>query len=233
MLKLIIAALLSLSSLTAFADGHTKEAQEITKEELKKQAEKKIVKGLNNVIPFDFAFNEYSIDFLLEEINDAVNEGDTTIIIKWNSGGGSIFSGFKLIHRMLELQAKGVRFVGVVDRMCGSMCFQTLQFMDVRLSYPLAMIMDHPPSGGDDIVLQEIVELLKANVRMRMIKKGVSPIAIKLYERLILADFFMNHSTSIPLGLLDKVILPGSERLIPIKPIKKAVKKVVKKAVKK
>ena len=229
MLKLLIAALLSISSMTAFADGHTKEAQEITKEELKKHAKKNIVKGLNNVIPFDSSFNEYAVDFLIEEINDAVNEGDTTIIIKWNSGGGSIFAGFRLIHKMLELQAKGIKFVGVVDRMCGSMCFQTLQFMDVRLSYPLAMIMDHPPSGGEDAVLKEIVELLQANVRMRMVKKGVSPIAIKLYERLILSDFFMNHSTSIPLGLMDKVILPGSERKIPIKPIKKEVKKAVKK----
>ena len=224
MLKLLIAALLSISSMTAFADGHTKEAQEITKEENKKAAEKKIVKGLNNVIPFDFAFNEYSIDFLIEEIDDAVKEGDTTIIIKWNSGGGSIFSGFKLIHKMLELQAKGIKFVGVVDRMCGSMCFQTLQFMDLRLAYPLAVIMDHPPSGGDDVVLHEIVELLQANVRMKMIKKGLSPITIKLYERLILSDFFMNNSSSIALGLMDKVILPGSERKIPIKPIKKASK---------
>ena len=225
MLKLLIAALLSISSMTAFADGHTKEAQEITKEENKKIAEKKIVKGLNNVIPFDFSFNEYSIDFLIEEINDAVKEGDTTIIIKWNSGGGSIFSGFKLIHKMLELQAKGIKFVGVVDRMCGSMCFQTLQFMDLRLAYPLAVIMDHPPSGGEDVVLHEIVELLQANVRMKMIKKGLSPITIKLYERLILSDFFMNNSSSIALGLMDKVILPGSERKIPIKPIKKSVKK--------
>ena len=229
MLKLIIAALLSLSSLTAFADGHTKEAQEITKEEQKKAAEKGIVKGPNNVIPFDFSFNEFSIDFLLEEIQDAVNEGDKTIIIKWNSGGGSIFAGFKLIHKILELQEKGVKFVGVVDRLCGSMCFQTLQFMDVRLAYPLAMIMDHPSSGGEDVVLHEISELLMSNVRMRMVKKGLSPIAIKLYERLILSNFFMNNSTSIQLGLMDKVILPGSERLIPVKPIKKEVKKAVKK----
>ena len=42
MLKLLIAALLSISSMTAFADGHTKEAQEITKEENKKIAEKKL-----------------------------------------------------------------------------------------------------------------------------------------------------------------------------------------------
>ena len=126
---------------------------------------------------------------------------------------------------MLELQAKGIKFVGVVDRMCGSMCFQTLQFMDLRLAYPLAVIMDHPPSGGEDVVLHEIVELLQANVRMKMIKKGLSPITIKLYERLILSDFFMNNSSSIALGLMDKVILPGSERKIPIKPIKKSVKK--------
>ena len=229
MLKLIIATLLSLSSLTAFADGHTKEAQEITKEELKKEAKKKIVKGLNNVIPFDFAFNEYSIDFLLEEIEDAVNEGDKTIIIKWNSGGGSIFAGFRLIHKIIELQQKDIKFIGVVDRMCGSMCFQTLQFMDIRLAYPLAMIMDHPASGGDEVVLREISELLEANVIMRLKVKGLSPIAIKLYERLILSDFFMNTSTAIPLGLLDKVIIPGSERKIPIKPAKKAVKKPVKK----
>ena len=59
MLKLIIATLLSLSSLTAFADNHTKDAKEITKKELIAAAEKGI-KKVNNVINFDFGFNEYS-----------------------------------------------------------------------------------------------------------------------------------------------------------------------------
>ena len=232
MLKLIIATLLSLSSLTAFADNHTKDAKEITKKELIAAAEKGI-KKVNNVINFDFGFNEYSVDFLIEEIEAAVKDGDTTIVIKWNSGGGSIFAGFKLIHRMLDLQHKGIKFVGVVDRMCASMCFQTLQFMNERLAYPLAIVMDHPPSGGDEVSLKEIVELLQTNVIMRMKSKGLKPITIKLYEKLILSDFFMNNITSIQLGLMDKVILPGSERKIPLRVAKKAVKKVVKKAVKK
>ena len=162
------------------------------------------------------------VDFLIEEIEAAVKEGDTTIVIKWNSGGGSIFAGFKLIHRMLDLQHKGIKFVGVVDRMCASMCFQTLQFMNERLAYPLAIDYGSSSFRWRRSILKEIVELLQTNVIMRMKSKGLKPITIKLYEKLILSDFFMNNITSIQLGLIDKVILPGSERKIPLRASQKS-----------
>ena len=223
MLKLIIAALLSLSSLTAFADHHTEDAQEITKQEKANHN----VKSAGNVIIFDDGFSEYTIRALIKKIDAAVEKGDKKIIIKLNSGGGSIFAGFKLIHRMLELQAQGIKFVGVVDRFCASMCFQSLQFMDVRLGYPFSMLLDHPASGGAQSTLSEISELLNINVINRLKAKGLSPIAIKLYKLAITTDFMFNVRTSIALGLLDKMILPGAEKNIIVKAPK--VKKPVKK----
>ena len=230
MLKLIMATILSLSSLTAFADGHTKDAQRITEQEKIAKVKKQRINELRNVISFPFEFSEYSVDYLIGEINAAVKEGDKKIIIKFDSGGGSVFAGFKLIHRILELQKKGVEFVGVVDRACMSMCFMTYQFMDVRLAYPLAILMDHPASGGADHILSELTEILRGNVRQRLVNAKNSLVAIKMYELLVLNDFYMNVLTAKQLGLLDMVVIPGDERKLLVK---KAPKKEVKKPVKK
>ena len=230
MLKLIIAALLSLSSITAFADNHTKDAKKITQEEKVAKAKREIVKGANNVIPFSFEFTGYTVDALIEEINAAVKDGDHTIVIKFDSGGGSIFAGYKLIHRIIQLQSQGIKFVGVVDRLCASMCFMTYQFMDHRLAYPLAIIMDHPASGGPDHILKEISEILVANVHRQLKAAKISDITIKLYDALVLNDFYMNVKTAKDLGLIEMVILPGKEGLIKVR---KEVKKPVKKSVKK
>ena len=229
MLKLIMVAILSLSSLTAFADHHTKDAQEITKAEKKAVAEKSI-KKIGNVIPFSHEFNGWTIDALIKEIEKSVKAGDKKIIIKFDSGGGSIFAGFRLIHKIIELQGKGIQFIGVVDRLCASMCFMTYQYMDVRLAYPLAILMDHPASGGPDHILKEISEELRSQVLRRLREAKLSPVAIKMYELLVLNDFYMNIRTAKALGLLQLVIKPGMEHTIKVKPeVKKPVKKAIKK----
>ena len=83
--------------------------------------------------------------------------------------------------------------------------------MDVRLAYPLAILMDHPASGGPDHILKEISEELRGQVLRRLKEAKISPVAIKMYELLVLNDFYMNIRTAKALGLLQLVIKPGME----------------------
>ena len=118
---------------------------------------------LTNVIEFNDEFSEGSIASLLSEIEDSVDLDEKVIRIKFNSPGGNIIAGFKLINELTRLQAKGFKFIGIVDRICMSMCFMTLQHLDERLMYKYGLLLDHPASGGDNSAhLDEISELLNA-----------------------------------------------------------------------
>ena len=173
---------------------------------------------IHNVIEFDGAFNEASVDALIEEIQDSVDLDEKEIRIKFNSPGGSIFAGFKLLNKISVWQGKGFKFIGIVDRGCMSMCFMTLQHLDVRLAYKYAMLLDHPASGGiNKRDLREISEILNEKVLERLKAKGLSKIAIKQYQLLVLDEFFMNSRTALALGLIDKIINPGEENVSKIK----------------
>ena len=78
--------------------------------------------------------------------------------------------------------------------------------------------MDHPASGGPDHILREITEVLRGQVLLRLKEAKVSPVAIKMYELLVLNDFYMNIHTAKALGLLQLVIKPGMEKNIKVKP---------------
>ena len=173
---------------------------------------------IHEVIEFDSAFGEETVDFLIGEIEDLVDLDEKVIRIKFNSPGGSIFAGFKLLNRIHKWQAQGVKFIGIVDRACMSMCFMTLQNMDVRLAYKYAMLLDHPASGSKNKRdLSEISEVLKEVVYKRLRAKGLSEIAIKQYKLLVMDEFLMNARTALALGLIDKIINPGDENVSKIK----------------
>ena len=179
-------------------------------------------KGL---IEFEGAFDEISVHNTIEEMEEAIELGSKLIVIKWNSPGGSILAGFKLINAIRKHQAKGIKFRGVVDRICASMCFMTLQHMDERVSYEYGLLLDHEPRGGNSgAQLLEIAELLKALVVKKLKARGVSELAIKLYKLRVADTFLMNTKTALMLGLLDRVILPGEE----VKPMEKSNAKVIK-----
>ena len=180
-------------------------------------------KKVKPIIVFDEEYNYFSIKRLIKKIDRAVKFGHKDIVLKFNSGGGSIIAGNELLHNILKHQSKGVKFTGLVEEYCMSMCFITFQFMDVRLMQPLAVLLDHPASGGQKSDLIEISEILNAMIYDRLKKKGVSEATFKLYKLMVSNEFLINSKTALLLGLTDRVIMPGSE-LLP------AVKKNVKKA---
>ena len=169
---------------------------------------------IHNVIEFDDEFNEDSITVLLSEIEDSVDLDEKVIRVKFNSHGGSILAGFRLINEITRLQTRGFKFVGIVDRVCMSMCFMTLQHMDERLIYKYGLLLDHPASGGNNKAhLDEISELVSQKVIARLKAKGLSDIAIRQYKILVKTEFLMNSKTALALGLVDKVINPGEENV--------------------
>lgn len=173
---------------------------------------------ITNVIEFNEEFNEDSIEVLLSEIEDSVDEGDKLVSIKLNSPGGSIFAGIKLINKLAKYQSKGIKFRGIVGRYCMSMCFVTLQVLDERLIYKYGMLLDHPASGGNNQgALIEISELFNEMIYARLRKKGLSEVAIKQYKLLVANEFLMNSKTALALGLVDRVINPGEENVKEVK----------------
>ena len=202
-------ATIMLMSTSAFAEPGRKPAV-VPKEEVK--APNVRTNKLTGWIEFSDEFNELTIEALIYEMEDALDEGDKEIVLKLNSGGGSIFAGFKLLNFIARHQSKGIKFRGIVGRFCASMCFVTLQHLDKREAYPYAMLLDHPSSGSSDKAnLAQISELLALRVKQRLIAKGLSPVAIKLYQLNAQRDFMINTTLAIQLGLLDKLVMPGQE----------------------
>lgn len=169
---------------------------------------------INNVITFDEDFTYNNVEMLISEIEDSVDIGDKVIRIKFNSPGGSIFAGFKLLNKIDEYQRKGIKFIGIVDQYCMSMCFITLQHLDERLIYKYGMLLDHPASGGvNKAALIEITEMMNEKVMARLKAKGLSEVSIRQYRLLVSNEFMMNSRTALALGLVDKVISPGDENV--------------------
>ena len=188
------------------------------------QTNKVVTPNFKNVIEFEEDFNELSIDYLIEEIQESIDEGDKVINIGLNSPGGSIFAGNRLIHKLFFWQSQGIKFNGIVREWCASMCFMTLQLLDGRYVYPFAMLMDHPAQGGGLPSLFEISELLRLQVKKRLIAAGKTKLEIHLYNLLVLQNFYINSNTAMALGLIDKIIVPGAERKLLPKKEKKNVK---------
>ena len=225
-MKLFIALIFTVLSFGAMAEPSRKPGKEV-------KAPNVHTNKLRGWIEFTDEFNEATIEALIYEMEDALGEGDKEIVIKLESGGGSIFAGFKLINFITRHQSKGIKFRGIVGRFCASMCFMTLQHLDKREAYPYAIILDHPSSGGSDKAnLVQISELLQEIIIKKMVAKGLSPLAIKLYQLNAQRDFMINTTLAIELGLLDKVIQPGKEyakKKEPKKSHKRAEKKEIKK----
>ena len=166
---------------------------------------------LEKVIEFEGQFAPLEIDFIIEDIQDSIDEGDKRIILGLNSPGGNVLAGFKLIHRIQFWQRQGIKFTGVVRELCASMCFVTLQYLDERQAYPLSMLLDHSSSGGMPADHLQINEAVNDKIYAQMRKAGKSEITIKLYKLMVANEFFMNAETAKSLGLLDKIIIPGQE----------------------
>ena len=167
------------------------------------------------------SFNAFSAElegeFTLDLVNDVIAnmnkelEGKPkgfVLDLYLNSGGGSVFAGNKLIHEIMRKQSEGYKVRGIVTGACMSMCFITLQYLDVRTAYPLAWIMDHDASGTERRDHIEAVSgIHKKKVRSKL------KIDHKIYDRMVAAELLMDSPTALKFGLLDKILMPGQEKV--------------------
>ena len=112
--------------------------------------------------------NEFSVDKTIKELTEenASKPKDEPLIIALDSAGGSVFYGFKLINEIILLQLEGRKIHTVVTGMCASMCFTVLQAGDVRVSYRLAILMQHHVSGGSPFarkILERAMRVFESN----------------------------------------------------------------------
>ena len=190
--------------------------KKLTKLERAAKEKKRIAEYAKNGIPFREYFNSRSITRLIKNIDEVakLKKKGEYINILLDSGGGAVFAGIRLIHSIQKHQFKGLKFRGVVENFCASMCFVTLQALDERVSYPFALIMDHRASGGAEHVLQEISDIFE-DMTYRRLK-----INKELYIMAVWSEVWLGHKKSIPFGLLDRMILPGQSFELPVKKVK-------------
>ena len=184
---------------------------EVSAHEIVIEKTKEVVKDTQHSIPFRDEFTWQNIEDLIELIDEEVktHKPGHTINLLLDSGGGSVFAGINLIHKIMALQEKGYKFRGVVENLCASMCFVTLQTLDERTAYPYAMIMDHRPSGGSEHVLQEIVEVFKPLIDSKL------KVDVELYNMAVFSEVWLGTKKAIRWGLLDRIINPGKPFVLP------------------
>lgn len=203
-------------------DLQAAEPQQLTKIERAKKEEARVAKLAKEGIPFRTEFTWATVEDLIKEIDKVakVTKKGEYITILLDSGGGGVFAGVNLIHNIMKYQAQGIKFRGVVENVCFSMCFITLETLNDRVAYPFAMIMDHRPSGGSKHVLQEIVEMFKPMVDARL------KVNKELYEMAVYSEVWLGTAKAVRWGLLDRVVYPGMPVALPVAlPVKLPVKK--------
>ena len=190
------------------------QAAELTKAQKIEKA--RVEKLAKEGIPFRTDFTWNSVEKLIKEINKVakLKKKGEYINILLDSGGGSVFAGSNLIHNIIRHQVKGIKFRGIVENVCFSMCFVTLQALNERVSYPFGMIMDHRPSGGSEHVLQEIVEVFEELINSRL------KVNVELYEMAVYSEVWLGAKKAIRWGLLDRILLPGLPLELPVKKVK-------------
>lgn len=103
---------------------------------------------------------------VINKIDSLVRDGETRIMLRLNSWGGSIFSGLDFIQKIEEHQKAGVHFTCVVDTQAMSMAFVILQAAcDHRLMTKRSVLLAHNgrmATGGTADELKEIAEVLNA-----------------------------------------------------------------------
>ena len=96
------------------------------------------------------------------------------------------------------------------------MCFITLQYLDERVAYPHAWMLDHGVQGANHKgAIQAVSEMHRHQVAKRL--KNIDPEAYKL---LVQQELWLSPRLAIKFGLLDEILFPGKEGGIPATPIK-------------
>jgi len=121
------------------------------------------------------------------------------IIIKLNSGGGSVFAGYKFMNQVRAIQAQGRTFIGVVTGFCASMCFNILQTLDIRASFPFGMLMQHMPSGGDTQALEAIERDMDRLTSKRI---GIHKL---LWRQIARANIWVGPQDALDVNVLDMI----------------------------
>ena len=177
-----------------------------------------------DVILLKGEFNKYQVDSWIEEIDSAL-EGKPKgyqLDIYLDSPGGEVFAGNRLIHSIMRAQSKGYKIRGIAVGQCMSMCFVTLQYLDNRVAYPHAWLLDHDVQGTDHQgAINAVSEMHRHQIAKRL--KNIDPEA---YRLLVHRELWLSPRLAIKFGLLDGIVFPGFEspnkpELKPLKPAKK------------
>lgn len=146
-----------------------------------------------------------------------VANGETDILLRIDSNGGSIFEGLRFIQELEEYKKLGIKVNCVVDTKAISMGFVILQAScDKRMATRRALFLAHNGSiaqtGGDAKTLQEDVDLLTVvNDNMSLICATRMGMDIKEYKRRLndQASWVFGSEEALKYHAIDSIAIPS------------------------
>lgn len=156
------------------------------------------------------------------ELIDAANDGGAeTIVIEFDTPGGSVMAGQRLAKAIERSKAP---VVCVVDGMAASMGFYLLQSCDTRVMTKRSILMAHEPAistqvSGKEYAYEEIAEVLrKINRAMAEHIAGRLGMSVEAFmARIANTEWWMNWDEALKVNAVDFVILNIDEVLVPLR----------------
>ena len=161
--------------------------------------------------------DEAGLDPVRAKIAQHIESGETTVLLRIDSNGGSIFEGLRFIQELEEYKKQGVTFHCVVDTKAISMGFVILQAScDKRMATRRSLFLAHNGSisqtGGDAKTLQEDVDMLNVvNENMSRICAERMGMPLDEYKRRLndKASWIFDSEDALKYHAIDSIAIPS------------------------
>lgn len=158
-----------------------------------------------------FIYGEIGVAFTQDDFKNVGANGDP-VVIHISSEGGSVFQGFTIYNRILELRRKGIKVIARIEGLCASIATLIALAADEVEMSETAQWMIHNPFNN---VIGDADELARESQRLRAIegqlikvymeKTGKSEEEIKA---LMKEEAMITATEAKEIGFVDKVIEP-------------------------
>ena len=149
----------------------------------------------------------------IADINAVVQTGAREVFLRFDSPGGSVFSGLRFLQRMEEHRKAGVRFTCVTDVMSASMGLVIFSQCDIRLATHRSIFLAHGASSSGQGTVERLSEAAQflGVINQALAELVCSRLRISLpeYQRLTAGrDWVFGARTALEIGLVDSVVDP-------------------------
>lgn len=168
--------------------------------------------NLNNsaIIFFNATFSPKSVSSAIQKIEEANAKGFPSIYLLFNSPGGDIDSGSKLIE---AIQSSAVPVYTVVVGECASMCANTIQYGVKRYMLDRTSMMFHSASftlkkqsGEVDRIISELLFIQSRINKMDIHTAMRSKQSYQLFKLKSEMEYYVDAEDALHDGLIDAIV---------------------------